>query len=69
MAAVAAPARELDVDAGRPSRRNPCHAIRAIVDDRLRRVCAILIGMSALAVTVGAVTIMIHDRIQSSKNP
>jgi hypothetical protein len=31
---------------------------------RLRRVCAILIGMSVLAVTVGVVTIMIHDRIQ-----
>jgi hypothetical protein len=31
---------------------------------RLRRVWAILIGMSVLAVTVGVVTIMIHDRIQ-----
>ena len=29
---------------------------------RLRRVWAILIGMSVLAVTVGVVTIMIHDR-------
>jgi hypothetical protein len=38
--------------------------IRAIIDDRLRRVWAILIGMTALAVTVGAVTIVIHDRIQ-----
>jgi hypothetical protein len=38
--------------------------IRAIIDDRLRRVWAILIGMSAVAVTVVAVTIMIHDRIQ-----
>jgi hypothetical protein len=33
-------------------------------DIRLRRVWAILIGMSILAVTVGVVTIMIHDRIQ-----
>jgi hypothetical protein len=32
---------------------------------RLRRVWAILIGMSALAVTVGVVTIMIHDRMNS----
>jgi hypothetical protein len=31
---------------------------------RLRRVWAILIGMSVVAVTVGVVTIMIHDRIQ-----
>ena len=38
--------------------------IRAIIDDRLRRVWAILIGMSAVAVTVGVVTIMIHDRLQ-----
>jgi hypothetical protein len=30
---------------------------------RLRRVWAILIGMSVVAVTVGVVTIMIHDRI------
>jgi hypothetical protein len=35
--------------------------IRAI---RLRRVWAILIGMSVVAVTVGLVTMMIHDRIQ-----
>jgi hypothetical protein len=34
--------------------------VRAI---RLRRVWAILIGMSVVAVTVGLVTIMIHDRI------
>jgi hypothetical protein len=38
--------------------------IRAMIDDRLRRVCAILAGMAAMAVTVGAVTIIIHDRIQ-----
>jgi hypothetical protein len=38
--------------------------IRAIIDDRLRRVWAILIWMSALAVTVGVVTIMIHDHMQ-----
>jgi hypothetical protein len=31
---------------------------------RLRRMWAILIGMTALAVTVVVVTIMIHDRIQ-----
>jgi hypothetical protein len=37
--------------------------IRAI-DDRLRRVWAILIGMTTVAVTVGVVTIMIHDRIR-----
>jgi hypothetical protein len=30
---------------------------------RLGRVWAILIGMSVVAVTVGVVTIMIHDRI------
>jgi hypothetical protein len=35
--------------------------VRAI---RPRRVWAILIGMSVVAVTVGVVTIMIHDRIQ-----
>jgi hypothetical protein len=35
--------------------------IRAI---RLRRVWAILIDMSVVAVTVGLVTMMIHDRIQ-----
>ena len=35
--------------------------VRAI---RLRRVWAILIGMSVIALTVGLVTIMIHDRIQ-----
>jgi hypothetical protein len=38
--------------------------IRAIIDDRIRRVWAILAGMAALAVTVGMVTIMIHDRMQ-----
>jgi hypothetical protein len=38
--------------------------LRAIIGDRRRRVWAILTGMSALAVTVGAVTMMIHDRIQ-----
>jgi len=35
--------------------------LRAI---RLRCVWAILIGMSVIALTVGLVTIMIHDRIQ-----
>jgi hypothetical protein len=38
--------------------------IRAIIDDRLRRVWTILLGMLALAVTVVMVTAMIHDRIQ-----
>jgi hypothetical protein len=38
--------------------------IRAIMDDRLRRAWAILIGMSAMATTVGLVTIAIHDRVQ-----
>jgi hypothetical protein len=37
--------------------------IRAIIDDRRRRIWAILIGMSVLAVTVEAVTIVVHDRI------
>jgi hypothetical protein len=37
--------------------------IRTIIDDRRRRVWAILIGMAALAVTVEAVAITIHDRI------
>jgi hypothetical protein len=37
--------------------------IRAIIDDCRRRVWAILIGMAALANTVEAVTIIIHDRI------
>jgi hypothetical protein len=31
---------------------------------RLRRVWAILVGMSAVAVTVVVVTIVIHDRLQ-----
>jgi hypothetical protein len=38
--------------------------IRTITDDRLRRVWTILIGLSALAVTVFMVTILIHERIQ-----
>jgi hypothetical protein len=38
--------------------------IRAIIDDRIRRIWAILIGMSVLAVTVDVLTVMIHDRIQ-----
>jgi hypothetical protein len=37
--------------------------IRAFFEDRFRRVWVILIGMMALAVTVEAVTIVIHDRI------
>jgi hypothetical protein len=38
--------------------------IRAIINDRIRRVCAIVIGMSALAITVVMVTVMIHDGMQ-----
>jgi hypothetical protein len=38
--------------------------IRAIIDDRIRRVCAILIGMAVLGVTVVVVTTTIHDRMQ-----
>jgi hypothetical protein len=38
--------------------------IRAIIDDRIRRVWAILIGMTTVAITVVMVTIMIHDRTQ-----
>jgi hypothetical protein len=37
--------------------------IRAIIDDRIRRVWVILFGMTALAIIVEAVTIMIHNRI------
>jgi hypothetical protein len=38
--------------------------IRALTEDRVRRVCAILAGMAAMAVTVVMVTIVIHDRMQ-----
>jgi hypothetical protein len=38
--------------------------IRALTEDRVRRVCAILAGMAAMAATVVMVTIMIHDRMQ-----
>jgi hypothetical protein len=38
--------------------------IRAVIDDRLHRAWAILIGMSAMATTVGIITIAIHDRVQ-----
>ena len=37
--------------------------ICAIIDDRIRRVWVILLGMMALAVIVEAVTIIIHTRI------
>jgi hypothetical protein len=40
--------------------------IRGILDDRPRRVWAILIAMSVVAVTVGVVTIVIHDRIHQA---
>jgi hypothetical protein len=36
--------------------------ICTIIDDRLRRIWAILIGMTVVAVTVGMVTVMIHGR-------
>jgi hypothetical protein len=36
--------------------------ICTIIDDRLRRIWAILIGMTVVAVTVGMVTVMIRDR-------
>jgi hypothetical protein len=35
---------------------------RANTDQRLRRVWAILIGLTAIAITVGLATIVIHDR-------
>jgi hypothetical protein len=39
--------------------------IRAIIDDLIRRVLAILVGMTAVAaITVTVVTTMIHDGIQ-----
>jgi hypothetical protein len=38
--------------------------IRELIEDRLRRVCAILAGMAAMAVTVVMFTVMIHDRMQ-----
>jgi hypothetical protein len=38
--------------------------IRTMIDDRLRRAWAILIGMSVMAAAVGAVTLVIHDRVQ-----
>jgi hypothetical protein len=36
---------------------------RANTDTRLRHVWAILIGLTAMAITVGLATIVIHDRI------
>jgi hypothetical protein len=37
--------------------------IRAIIDDRVARVWAILFGMLVMATTVGGVTIVLHDRV------
>ena len=34
-----------------------------ITDERLRRVWTILIGLTAMAITVGLATIVVHDRI------
>ena len=53
----------LGVD-GAPSFRRNRTMIRALMDDRFRRVCAILAGMAAMAVTVVVITIVIHDRMQ-----
>jgi hypothetical protein len=53
---------DLGVDGARDSHLNVM--IRALIDHRLRRVCAIQAGMAAIAVTVGVVTIMIHHRIR-----
>jgi hypothetical protein len=44
--------------------RQIAHMIRVTLDDRIRRVCAILIGMSVLAISIGTFTIMIHDGMQ-----
>jgi len=38
--------------------------IRSVIDDRVYRVWAILLGMLILVVSVETVTIMIHDRLQ-----
>jgi hypothetical protein len=38
--------------------------LRSIIDDRLRRVWAILLEMLVLVVSVEAVTIVIHDRLR-----
>jgi hypothetical protein len=54
------PSRDLDV--ARQSRVQI--ATRAIIDDRIRRVSAILVGMTAVAGAVIMVTTMIHDRGQ-----
>jgi hypothetical protein len=37
--------------------------IRAIIDDRVARAWAILFGMLLMATTVGAVTVILHDRV------
>jgi hypothetical protein len=37
--------------------------IRAIIDDRVARAWAILFGMLVMAMTVGGVTIILHDRV------
>jgi hypothetical protein len=38
--------------------------IRAIIDNRIRRVWAILVGMTVVAVTVVTITTMIHEGMQ-----
>jgi hypothetical protein len=35
-----------------------------ITDQRLRRAWAILIGLTVMAITVGVLTMVIHDRIR-----
>ena len=52
-----------EVDGRQHPRRNRAQGLCAITDKRLRRVWAILIGLTAVAVTVGLATIVIHDRI------
>jgi|HubBroStandDraft_2_1064218.scaffolds.fasta_scaffold1805638_1 hypothetical protein len=42
---------------------------RTTIDDRLHRVCAIMIGMTTIAAVVGVVTIAIHDRSIDSEKP
>jgi hypothetical protein len=43
--------------------------IRAIIGDRRRRVWAILVGMSTLAISVEAVTMMIHNHLSVTRQP
>ena len=40
-----------------------------ITDQRLRRAWAILIGLTVMAITVGVLTMVIHDRIRLASEP